>query len=77
MKVSQVIEAKNVSHVYMGWSNELKLSVEGGEVVIAMDESSLRAIAKVCNNKIAEQDTEKAEAAAAAAAELAEGENDE
>ena len=77
MKVSQVIEAKNVSHVYMGWSNELKLSVEGGEVVIALDESSLRAIAKVCNNKIAEQDTEKAEAAAAAAAELAEGENDE
>jgi len=72
MKVSQVIEAKNVSHVYMGWSNELKLSVEGGEVVIALDESSLRAIAKVCNNKIAEQDTEKAEAAA----ELVEKENE-
>ena len=72
MKVSRVIEAKNVSHVYIGWSNELKLTVEGGEVVIAMDESSLRAVAQVVNNKIAEQDEEKAEAAAEAAAELAE-----
>jgi hypothetical protein len=72
MKVSRVIEAKNVSHVYIGWSNELKLTVEGGEVVIAMDESSLRAVAQVVNNKIAEQDAEKAEAAAEAAAELAE-----
>ena len=34
VKVSRVIEAKNVSHVYYGWSNELKLTVEGGEVVI-------------------------------------------
>lgn len=81
VKVSRVIEAKNVSHVYIGWSNELKLTVEGGEVVIALDESSLRAIAKVVNNKITEQDEEKAEAAAEAvaeaAAELAEKENDE
>ena len=72
VKVSRVIEAKNVSHVYIGWSNDLKLTVEGGEVVIALDESSLRAIAKVVNNKITEQDEEKAEAVAEAAAELAE-----
>ena len=72
VKVSRVIEAKNVSHVYIGWSNDLKLTVEGGEVVIAMDESSLRAVAQVVNNKIAEQDAEKAEAALEAAAELAE-----
>ena len=76
VKVSRVIEAKNVSHVYMGWSNELKLSVEGGEVVIALDESSLRAIAQVINNKIAEQDKEKAEAIAEAAAELTAEENE-
>ena len=76
VKVSRVIEAKNVSHVYIGWSNELKLTVEGGEVVIAMDESSLRAVAQVVNNKIAEQDEEKAEAAAEAAAELAEKESE-
>jgi hypothetical protein len=72
MKVSRVIEAKNVSSVYIGWSNELKLTVEGGELCIALDESSLRAIAKVVNNKIAEQDEEKAEAVAEAAAELVE-----
>jgi len=72
MKVSRVIEAKNVSHVYAGWSNELKLTVEGGQLNIELDESSLRAIATVVNNKIAEQDKEKAEAAAEAAAELAE-----
>jgi hypothetical protein len=78
VKVSRVIEAKNVSHVYYGWHNELQLTVEGGELKIALDESSLRAIAQVVNNKIAEQDMEKAEAAAEAAAEaLAEKENDE
>jgi bisphosphoglycerate-dependent phosphoglycerate mutase len=79
VKVSRVIEAKNVSHVYIGWSNDLKLTVEGGEVVISLDESSLRAIAKVVNNKITEQDEEKVEAAAEAAAAvvLAEKENDE
>jgi hypothetical protein len=76
VKVSRVIEAKNVSHVYYGWHNELQLTVEGGELKIALDESSLRAIAQVCNNKIAEQDAEKAEAAAEAAAELAEQENE-
>jgi len=78
VKVSRVIEAKNISHVYYGWHNELQLTVEGGELKIQVDESSLRAIAQVVNNKIAEQDTEKAEAAAEAAAEaLAEKENDE
>jgi hypothetical protein len=77
VKVSRVIEAKNVSHVYYGWHNELQLTVEGGELKIALDESSLRALAQVINNKIAEQDKEKAEAAAEAAAELAEKENDE
>ena len=76
VKVSRVIEAKNVSHVYIGWSNDLKLTVEGGEVVIALDESSLRAIAKVVNNKITEQDEEKVEAAAEAAAELLEKESE-
>ena len=79
VKVSRVIEAKNVSHVYIGWSNDLKLTVEGGEVIISLDESSLRAIAKVVNNKITEQDEEKVEAVAEAAAAvvLAEKENDE
>jgi hypothetical protein len=71
VKVSRVIEAKNVSHVYMGWSNELKLTVEGGQLNVELDESSLRAIAKVVNSKIAEQDKEKAEAAVEAAAALA------
>ena len=63
VKVSRVIEAKNVSHVYIGWSNELKLTVEGGQLNIEMDESSLRSLATVVNNKIAEQDEEKAEEA--------------
>ena len=63
VKVSRVIEAKNVSHVYIGWSNELKLTVEGGQLNIEMDESSLRSVATVVNNKIAEQDEEKAEEA--------------
>ena len=69
MKVSRVIEAKNVSHVYYGWHNELQLTVEGGELKITLDESSLRAIAQVCNKKIAEQDEEKAEEAIKLAAE--------
>jgi len=64
VKVSRVIEAKNISHVYYGWHNELQLTVEGGELKIQVDESSLRAIAQVVNNKIAEQDKEKVEAAA-------------
>ena len=63
VKVSRVIEAKNVSHVYYGWHNELQLTVEGGQLNIKLDESSLRAIATVLNNKIAEQDEEKAEEA--------------
>ena len=67
VKVSRVIEAKGVNHVYYGWHNELQLTVEGGELKIQVDESSLRAIAQVVNNKIAEQDKEKAEAAAEAA----------
>jgi len=76
VKVSRVIEAKNVSHVYYSWSNELKLTVEGGEVVISLDESSLRAIAQVCNNKIAEQDEEKAEEARKLAAEPEDAESE-
>ena len=69
MEVSRVIEAKNVTHVYMGWSNELKLTVEGGQLNIEMDESSLRSLATIINDKIAEQDEEKAEAARERAAE--------
>ena len=69
MKVSKIIEAKSVSHAYCGWHNELQLTVDGGELKIKLDESSLRAIANVLNNKIAEQDKEKAEAAAELAAE--------
>ncbi len=69
VKVSRVIEAKGVSHVYYGWHNELQLTVEGGELKISLDESSLRAIAQVVNNKIAEQDEEKAEEAKRLAAE--------
>ena len=76
MKVSRVIEAKNISHVYYGWHNELQLTVEGGELKLQVDESSLRAIAQVVNNKIAEQDKEKAEAATEAAAALVEKENE-
>ena len=45
------------------------MTVEGGEIVIDLDESSLRAIAQVCNKKIAEQDEEKAEEAIKLAAE--------
>ena len=63
VQVSRVIEAQGVSHVYYGWHNELQLTVEGGQLNIKVDESSLRAIAQVINNKIAEQDEEKADEA--------------
>ena len=69
MEVSRVIEAKNVTAIYMGWSNNLKLTVEGGQLNIEMDESSLRSLATIINDKIAEQDEEKAEAARERAAE--------
>lgn len=76
VKVSRVIEAKNISHVYYGWHNELQLTVEGGELKIQVDESSLRAIAQVCNKKIAEQDEEKAEEARKLAAEPEDAESE-
>jgi len=76
VKVSRVIEAKNISHVYYGWHNELQLTVEGGELKIQVDESSLRAIAQVVNNKIAEQDEEKAEEARKLAAEPEDAESE-
>jgi len=76
VKVSRVIEAKGVSHVYYGWHNELQLTVEGGELKITLDETSLRAIAQVCNRKIADQDAEKAEEAAKLAAEREEAESE-
>jgi len=77
VKVSRVIEAKNISHAYYGWHNELQLTVEGGQLNIKLDESSLRAIATVLNNKIAEQDEEKAEEARKLSEAVAEKENDE
>jgi hypothetical protein len=76
VKVSRVIEAKNVSHVYYGWHNELQLTVEGGQLNIKVDESSLRAIAEVCNRKIADQDEEKAEEARKVVEEISEKENE-
>jgi len=76
VKVSRVIEAKNISHVYYGWHNELQLTVEGGELKLHVDESSLRAIAQVVNNKIAEQDEEKAEEARKLAAEPEDAESE-
>jgi cell division protein ZapA (FtsZ GTPase activity inhibitor) len=74
MKVSRVIEAKSVTSAYIGWRNTLQLTVDGGELNITLDESSIRSIANVLNNKIAELEEEKAEAAAEATAEK---ENDE
>jgi hypothetical protein len=73
MKVSRVIEAKAVTNVYYGWSNELQLTVEGGQLNIKMDEGSLRRLANVVNEKIAEQD----EAAVEKATELAEAKAEE
>ena len=58
MKVSQVIEAKNVTNVYYGWSNELQLTVDGGQINLKLNAASLRDIAKVLNEKIAEEDEE-------------------
>ena len=69
MKVSRVIEAKSVTNVYMGWRNELQLTVEGGQLNITMDESSIRNLANVLNDKIEEQEKEKAEEAQKLAAE--------
>jgi ABC-type molybdate transport system ATPase subunit len=74
MKVSRVIEAKSVTSAYIGWRNTLQLVVDGGELNITLDEGSMRSIANVLNNKIAELEEEKAEAAAEATAEK---ENDE
>jgi ABC-type molybdate transport system ATPase subunit len=74
MKVSRVIEAKSVTSAYIGWRNTLQLVVDGGELNITLDEGSMRSIANVLNNKIAELEEEKAEAAAEATTEK---ENDE
>jgi len=63
MKVSRVIEAKSVTCAYIGWRNTLQLTVDGGELNITLDESSIRSIANVLNNKIVELDEEKAEEA--------------
>ena len=76
MKVSKVIEAKSVTSVYIGWRNTLQLVVDGGELNITLDESSMRSIANVLNNKIAELDEEKAEEARKLAAEPEEAESE-
>ena len=76
MKVSQVIEAKSVTSIYMGWRNELQLTVEGGQLNITMDESSIRNLANVLNDKIKEQDKEKAEEAQKLAEEALEKESE-
>jgi len=76
MKVSQVIEAKSVTAIYMGWRNELQLTVEGGQLNITMDESSIRNLANVLNSKIEELDKEKAEEARKLAAEPEEAESE-
>ena len=76
MKVSQVIEAKSVTAIYMGWRNELQLTVEGGQLNITMDESSIRNLANVLNDKIKEQDKEKAEEAQKLAEEALEKESE-
>jgi hypothetical protein len=76
MKVSQVIEAKSVTSVYIGWRNTLQLTVDGGELNITLDESSIRSIANVLNNKIAELDEEKAEEARKLAAEPEDAESE-
>ena len=76
MKVSRVIEAKSVTNVYMGWRNELQLTVEGGQLNITMDESSIRNLANVLNDKIEEQEKEKAEEARKLAAEQEEAESE-
>jgi hypothetical protein len=73
---SQVIEAKSVTSVYIGWRNTLQLTVDGGELNITLDESSIRSIANVLNNKIAELDEEKAEEARKLAAEPEEAESE-
>ena len=70
MKVSRIIEAKSVSHAYYGWHDELQLTVDGGELKIKLDESSLRAIASVLNEKIKSQEEEKAEQAKELAAKM-------
>ena len=76
MKVSRVIEAKSVTNVYMGWRNELQLTVEGGQLNITMDESSIRNLANVLNDKIEEQEKEKAEEARKLAAEPEDAESE-
>jgi|TARA_R110000744_G_scaffold234926_1_gene352600 hypothetical protein len=76
MKVSRVIEAKSVTNVYLGWRNELQLTVEGGQLNITMDESSIRNLANVLNDKIEEQEKEKAEEARKLAAEPEEAESE-
>ena len=76
VKVSRVIEAKSVTSIYMGWRNELQLTVEGGQLNITMDESSIRNLANVLNDKIKEQDKEKAEEAQKLAEEALEKESE-
>ena len=68
MKVSQVIDAKNLSNVYYGWSDELQLTVEGGQLNIKMDKESIRRLATVLNEKIKSQEEEEAERLAELAA---------
>jgi hypothetical protein len=60
----------------MGWRNELQLTVEGGQLNITMDESSIRNLANVLNDKIKEQDKEKAEEAQKLAEEALEKESE-
>jgi len=63
MKVSQHIDAGSLTGSYTGWSGQIQLYFGEDRVEFKADETQLRSLAEKLNDKIAEIDRERAEAA--------------
>tara|TARA_R100001377_G_scaffold4035_1_gene2320 strand:+ start:1044 stop:1319 length:276 start_codon:yes stop_codon:yes gene_type:complete len=65
MKIDRIVEAKNVASVYVNYTGQLQIEVDGGSININTDQVGLRRLASAINDKIKRQDIEAAEDLAA------------
>jgi len=61
MKIDRIVEAKNVASVYVNYTGQVQIDVDGGTINIDTDQVGLRRLASAINDKIKRQDKETAE----------------
>jgi hypothetical protein len=52
MKVRQIVEAGSVTSVYLSYTNELELGVDGGEIRISLSEDTMQKIHQRLGEKL-------------------------